>query len=168
MWIYFRGWKITIGLAFFFNENETKVISITRQRLPRWLSDLKSTFQYRRCGFDPGLGRYPGEEKGYPLQYSGLENSMDSIVHGVAKSWTQLSDFHFHYKTDLNYEAALQPGPQEQLIILFISSTNIYWSHSSGKWLKKGSIMQTTEITDRFSVSLSNRNRINLSDKCWD
>ena len=36
----------------------------------------------------------PGEGKGYPLQYSGLENSMDCIVHGVAKSWTQLSDFH--------------------------------------------------------------------------
>ena len=33
--------------------------------------------------------------KGYPLQYSGLENSMDCIVHGVAKSQTRLSDFHF-------------------------------------------------------------------------
>ena len=33
----------------------------------------------------PGLGRSPGEEKGYPLQYSGLENSMDCIVHVVAK-----------------------------------------------------------------------------------
>ena len=43
----------------------------------------------------PGLGRSPGEEKGYPLQYSGLENSMDCIVHGVAKSQTWLSDFHF-------------------------------------------------------------------------
>ena len=42
-----------------------------------------------------GLGRYPGEGKGYPLQYSGLENSMDCIVHGVTKSWTLLSDFHF-------------------------------------------------------------------------
>ena len=42
-----------------------------------------------------GLGRSPGERKGYPLQYSGLENSMDCIVHGVAKSQTQLSDFHF-------------------------------------------------------------------------
>ena len=41
----------------------------------------------------PGLGRSPGE--GYPLQYSALENSMDWIVHGVAKSQTQLSDFHF-------------------------------------------------------------------------
>ena len=36
----------------------------------------------------PGLGRSPGEGKGYPLQYSGLENSMDYTVHSVAKSWT--------------------------------------------------------------------------------
>ena len=42
-----------------------------------------------------GLGRSLGEGKGYPLQYSGLENSTDSIVQGVA--WTQLSDFHFHF-----------------------------------------------------------------------
>ena len=35
-----------------------------------------------------GLERSPGEGKGYPLQYSGLENSMDSIVHGVTKSQT--------------------------------------------------------------------------------
>ena len=48
-------------------------------------------------GSIPGLGRSPGEEKGYPLQYSGLENSMDSIVHGVAKSQTGVSDFHLHY-----------------------------------------------------------------------
>ena len=37
-------------------------------------------------GLIPGLGRSPGEGKGYPLQYSGLENSMDYIVHGVTKS----------------------------------------------------------------------------------
>ena len=47
-------------------------------------------------GSIPGLGRSPGEEKGYPLQYSGLENPMDYIVHGVTKSWTQLRDFHFY------------------------------------------------------------------------
>ena len=40
----------------------------------------------------PGLGRSPGEGNGYPLQYSGLENSVDYIVHGVAKSQTQLSN----------------------------------------------------------------------------
>ena len=42
-----------------------------------------------------GLGKASGEEKNYPLQYSGLEYSMDCIVHGVAKSQTQLSNFHF-------------------------------------------------------------------------
>ena len=45
----------------------------------------------------PGLGRSPGEGKGSPLQYSGLENFMDCIVHGVAKSRTLLSDLHFHF-----------------------------------------------------------------------
>ena len=39
-------------------------------------------------GLIPGSGRSTGEGKGYPLQYSGLENSMDCIVHGVAKSQT--------------------------------------------------------------------------------
>ena len=36
----------------------------------------------------PGLGRYPGEGKGYVLQHSGLENSIDSIVHGITESDT--------------------------------------------------------------------------------
>ena len=46
-------------------------------------------------GSIPELGRSPGEGNGYPLQYFGLENSMVLIVHGVAKSQTQLSDFLF-------------------------------------------------------------------------
>ena len=45
-------------------------------------------------GSIPGLGQSLGEGKGNPLQYSGLENSMDCVVHGVTKSRTQLSDFH--------------------------------------------------------------------------
>ena len=50
----------------------------------------------RDMGLTPGSGRSPGEGNGNLLQYSGLENSMECIVHGVAKSRTQLSDFHFH------------------------------------------------------------------------
>ena len=46
----------------------------------------------------PGLGKSLGEGKGYPCQYSGLENSMDCIVYEVSKIWTQLSDFHFHFQ----------------------------------------------------------------------
>ena len=45
----------------------------------------ESTCSVGDLGLIPGLGRSPGEGKGYPLQYSGLENSMDCIVHGVAK-----------------------------------------------------------------------------------
>ena len=45
-------------------------------------------------GLIPGLGRSPGEGNSYPLQDSGLEYSMDCIVHGVTKSWAQLSNCH--------------------------------------------------------------------------
>ena len=49
-------------------------------------------------GSIPGLGRFPGEGKSYPLQYSGLENSMDYIGHRVAKSQRRPSDFHYGIK----------------------------------------------------------------------
>ena len=51
-------------------------------------------FNVGDLGLIPGLERFPGEGKGSTLQYSGLENSIDCIVHGVAKSQTWLSDFH--------------------------------------------------------------------------
>ena len=55
----------------------------------------KSAFSAGDLGLIPGLGRSPGEGKGYLLQYYGLENSMDCVIHGVTKSWTRLSNFHF-------------------------------------------------------------------------
>ena len=58
-------------------------------------------------GLIDGLGRSPGEGKGYPLQYSGLENSMDSRVHGVTKSQIRLSDFHFHVAGGFVSEASV-------------------------------------------------------------
>ena len=45
----------------------------------------------------PGLGKSPGEGKGYELKYYSLENSMGHIVQGVTKSWTQLSKLHFQF-----------------------------------------------------------------------
>ena len=57
----------------------------------------ESTCNAGDLGLIPGLGRSPGEGNGCPLQYSSLEKSMDCIVHGVRKSWTWLSDFHFHF-----------------------------------------------------------------------
>ena len=46
-------------------------------------------------GSIPGLGRSPGERNGYPLQYSGLKNSTDCIVHEITENQARLSDSHF-------------------------------------------------------------------------
>ena len=64
-----------------------------------WSSPGSSAGKESACnvgdlGLIPGLRRSPGEGNSYPLQYSGLENARDCIVHGVARSQTQLSDFH--------------------------------------------------------------------------
>ena len=75
-------------LEYFFGENAF-VLSF-----PGGSAGKESACSVGDLGSIPGLGRSPGEENGYPLQYSDLENSMDCIVHGVSKSWTQLSDFH--------------------------------------------------------------------------
>ena len=56
--------------------------------LTLWLSWKRICLQSGDLGSIPGLGRFPGEGEGYPLQYSGLENSIDYIVHGVAKNRT--------------------------------------------------------------------------------
>ena len=57
----------------------------------------ETAFNVGDLGLIPVLERAPGEGRGYPLQYSGLENYMDCIVHGVVKSRTRPSDFHFHF-----------------------------------------------------------------------
>ena len=59
----------------------------------------ESTCNAGDLGLIPGLGRSPREGNGYPLQYSGLENSMDCTVHGVTKSLTSLSDLCIHTHT---------------------------------------------------------------------
>ena len=56
----------------------------------------ESAYSVGDLGSIPDLGRSPGGGHGYPLQYSGLENSVAYTVHGVAKSRTGLSDFLFH------------------------------------------------------------------------
>ena len=68
-----------------------------REGFPGGSDGKESTCNVRDLYSIPGLGRFPGEGKSYPLQYSGLESSMAYIVLGVARSWTRLSDFHFHF-----------------------------------------------------------------------
>ena len=72
------------------------------KELGDYLENKMSTLQVSNAGKEsqgyldsiPWLGRSPGEGKGYPLQYSGLENSTDCIVHRVVKNRTRLRDFH--------------------------------------------------------------------------
>ena len=70
-------------------------------------------------GLIPRLGRSPGEGNGYPLQYSCLENSIGrgawwATVHGVTKSWTQLSDYSFQYKMFSVLKKQFGRGPMGQ------------------------------------------------------
>ena len=100
---------------------------------PRWLSDKESACQSRRLmnsGSIPGLGRYPGKGNGNPLQHSCLGNPMDrgawqSTVHGVAKSWTWLSNWAHTYKPSKKQRWRLQIQCHyliRQLIFLCLSA----------------------------------------------
>ena len=74
-------------------------LSLVQFGFPHSSVGKESTCNAGDLGLIPGMGRSFGEGKGYPLQCSGLENSTDCIVHGVAKSRTPLSDFHFIHFT---------------------------------------------------------------------
>ena len=64
-----------------------------KRQFPDSSAGEESTCNAGELGLIPGLGRSLGEGKGYPLQYSRMENSMHCIVHGVVKSQTRLSNF---------------------------------------------------------------------------
>ena len=87
-------------------------------------------------GSVPGLRRSPGEGNGYPLQYSGLENSMDCIVHGVTRSRTRPSNFHFLF------------FPADMAQIFLVLSHRISHDQSIG--------MTTYSITEMAFVKLKN------------
>ena len=72
-------------------------------------------------GLIPRLGRYPGEGNSYWLQYSGLENSMDCMVHEVAKNWTRPSSFHFHHMRPIAQPQKPQWPPQQYFLNLYSS-----------------------------------------------
>ena len=85
-------------------------------------------------GLIPGLGRSPGEGKCYPLQYSGLENSMDWIVHGVTKSRTRLSDFHsFEFRVTMYFFLTLSDFNFHEF--QFLPQTEKILTHFKGRYL---------------------------------
>ena len=107
----------------------------------------ESACNARDLGSIPGLERSPGEGKGYPLQYSGLETSMDCIVHGVAKSRTRLSDFHTFPSPWLHCD--IPEGPI-QAMLLSHPSTEHRARHMQGS--KDRNNTQQAEATKQPSV----------------
>ena len=76
-------------------QQQQRVCGFSRYQVKSGSAGEESACSAGGLGSIPGLQRSPGEGKGCPLQYSGLENSMDCTVQGVTESWTRLSDFHF-------------------------------------------------------------------------
>ena len=96
---------------------------IIHKGFPCGSAGKESTCSVGDLGSIPGLGRSPGDGKGYPLQYSSLENSMDCIGHGVAKSRTRLKDLHSAHLSTV-------PSRKSSFISLlasFSSSTGNCW-----------------------------------------
>ena len=93
-----------IGIKSSRRHNSLKCMCLLTVKCQAWVNSgfpCGSTGKESACNggdlrLSPELGRSPGEGKDYPLQYSGLEKSVDCIVHGVTKSWEQLSDLHTH------------------------------------------------------------------------
>ena len=95
-----RVWHDWSDLAF--TQRPFGLIYLTYMGFPGGLAGKESACNAGDLGSIYGLGRPSGEGKGYPLQYSGLENSLECIAHGVAKSRTQLSDFHLTFVLGVN------------------------------------------------------------------
>ena len=136
--------------------------------LPRWLSGKESTSNVGDLGLIPGSRRTPGEGNGNPLQYSCLENPMDrgawrATVHGVTKSWTQLSTS-MHRLLDIYF------------IIWVIINTTLFcclWYSSFGHWeliqLTPVSLWHTSIVSFFFFFSSlsQSQNGQGSSDSTW-
>ena len=83
-----------VGIPGLGRSAEEEIGYLLQYSLASLVAQQRIRLQCGRPGFNPWVGRSLGEGKGSPLQYSGLENSMDCIVYGVAKSQIQLSNFH--------------------------------------------------------------------------
>ena len=86
------------------------LVHVLLRGFPGGSASKESTCSAGDLGSIHELGSSPGEGNGYPLQYSDLENSKDCRVHGVAKTRTGLSGFHFHFR----YESGTVQGAAQR------------------------------------------------------
>ena len=105
----------------------------------------KSTCNAGELSSIPGLGSSLGGGKGYPLQYSGLENSMDCIVHGITKNQTRVSDFHF---TSVNFQVPFL------LFKRFITTELCSYSNSLNKTIYLSNESRLSQVVSRLAEQL--------------
>ena len=114
----------------------------------------------------PSLGweDFPGEGIGYPLLYSGLENSMDCIVYGVKKSWTRLSNSHFQLTLSLHKDPMMLDS--DHLDVMY-KETEVHYlthliSHSSGgaeaQKDPESGILNSTSLNEKRKKERKKRN----------
>ena len=111
----------------------------------------------------PGLGRSPGEGKGYLLKYSVLENSMDGRVHGFAKSWTELSNFHMPQmngqdkipEKQLN-EVEIGTLPEKDFRIMIVKMTQDLGKRMESKTVKMKKKMFTKDLEELKNKQMTN------------
>ena len=108
-------WIININISLKLVRNAILEPYSTSEGFPRGSAGKESAYNVGDLSSIPGLGRSPGEGNGYPLQYSGLENSMDCVNHGVSNSWRQLNDFHFHFSLHTWRSQNSGSGPQRSM-----------------------------------------------------
>jgi len=109
-WVLSLGWEDPLG------EGMAPHSSILG--FPRGSPGKESACNVGDLGSVPGLGRSLGEGKVYPLQYSGLENSMDCIVRGVAKSQTGLRDFYHFGRKMQSMKATVRDSKKSPMVDL--------------------------------------------------
>ena len=121
-WVYTLEWNCWItqqllGLIFWVIARSFSKVTVPFYIPPESSVGEESTCSVGDPSSIPGSGRPIGEGIGYSFQYSGLENSMDCIVHGVAKSRTRLSDFHFQESYEIsNFSTSLSNGQNFSLL----------------------------------------------------
>ena len=109
---------------------------------------------------DPLVGKIPWEGKGYPLRYSGLENSMDCIVHGVTKSQTGLNDFHFPRTLQKNLQPVTVMNFHLPLVIAF---SNQSCKDKNSFSLPAGSIILLKQLCSLVGFAFTNTCILSLS-----
>ena len=126
---------------------------------------IESACNVEDLGLIPGLGRSAGKGKGYPLQYSGLENSMDCLVDGVAESQTWLSDFHTHTVKSFCINQRSRSRCFSGILLLFLWSNEITYMQNLKRWCKQTYLQNRNRLTDIENKLMVNKGEMWGRDK---